>query len=308
VGFAWAGAVFVLAPVTAWAGDGGGDEDVEDAVGWRIDGTSLALNAGRWPMRRAATCADRGSRTLGVALVVYSRKQATMAWGHASLRVVRCLDGAVRDEEYETYRLSAWNERLFREEHAGEAFLDGPYLGSQRGALVLFRNPDPVDAGWYGDAQGKNREIYELWLDRTPEQLDAIARDAERWYEDQRATLRAEAPLPERYRPLSTNCTAVFRRLIGDEDGGPVTPFAWLRRMEGRALLKVMRPSHALVRRWGGIPADVVRRPRPLLRWSVGIPEPVGAEVGAALLEAAALGPWTVAREPGEAAALTSGR
>jgi hypothetical protein len=270
----------------------GWEGDADGAVGWRVDGTSLSLNAGRWPMRRAATCSGGGgSRTLGVALVVYSRKQATMSWGHASLRVVRCVDGVLGDAEYETYRLSRWNERLFREEHAGEAFLDGPYLGSQRGALVLFRNPDPVDAGWYGDAQGRNREIYELWLDRTPQQLDAIARGAERWYEEQRATLRAEAPLPEQYRALSTNCTAVFQRLLGEEEP-PVMPFAWLRRMEGRARLKVLRPSHALVRRWGGVPAGPVERPRPLLRWSTSIPEPVGAELGSALLHASTLGPW----------------
>lgn len=281
MGFAWAGAVLALSAAAASE--------------WRIDGTSLALNAGRWPMRRAEVCAEGGTRTLGVAVVVYSRKQATMAWGHASLRVVRCVDEALQDFEYETYRLSAWNELLFREEHAGETFLDGPYLGEQRGALVLFRNVDPVDAGWYGDAQKRNREIYEVWLDRTEAELDAIALGAEAWYETQLAALRAGEPLVERYRPLSDNCTAVFQRLLGVEDP-PVMPFAWLRWAEGEARLKVLRPSHAVVRRWGGLPGAVSRRPRPVLRGGAGLPDDLVATLDAAVAEAPALGPWAATR------------
>jgi hypothetical protein len=259
---------------------------------WTIDGTSLALNAGRWPMRRAAICRGRrGTRTLGVAAVVYSRKQGTMAWGHASLRVVRCVDGALSDAEYETYRLSGWNEQLFREEHAGEAFLDGSYLREQRGALVLFRNPDPVDAGWYGDAQARNREIYEMWLDRRPAELDAIAAGAERWYDEQLATLRATRPLPERYRALTVNCTALFQRLLGVEDP-PTLPFAWLRRLSSGARLRVLHPSHALVRRWDGLPAAPAARAHPVLRGSARIPVALVDTLSEAIEGDDPVGPW----------------
>ncbi|MEQ1507316.1 MAG: hypothetical protein ABMB14_34120, partial [Myxococcota bacterium] len=229
------------------------------ALPWLIDGTSLSTNGGRWPVRAAADCADRDDHTLGVALVVYSRKQGTMAWGHASLRTVSCADGAVVDLEYETYRMSRWNAQMLRDEHAGEPFLDDAgYLDRLRGALVLFRNVDPVDRGWFGEAEAHNREVLELWLDRPQDELDAIAAAADRWYATQRDTLRARAPLDARYRPLSTNCTTVFQRLLGVDDP-PTMPFAWLRAEADDAQLRVLHPSHALVRRWDGLPTEVQR-------------------------------------------------
>lgn len=265
------------------------------AAEWRVDGTSLAANLGRWPVHAALaeTCAA-GDRTVGVAIVVYSRKQGTMAWGHASLRTVRCVGGAVVDREYETYRMSAWNERLFREAHAGEAFLDGDYLKSQRGALVLFRNADPVDGGWFADAERHNREIYELWLPLPTETLDAIGRAADAWYDAQLVTLRARAPLPERYRALSTNCTTVLARLVGPPDGrdrGPVLPFAWLRATEADTL-RVLHPSHALVQRWSGLPEHVDARPRPIWRRRGALPPGATADLADGLVDRAAVGPW----------------
>jgi hypothetical protein len=242
---------------------------------WRVDGSSLSLNAGRWVVVGATECPPQGVHGLGVAAVVYSRKQGTMAWGHSSLRVVSCQDGEVRDAEYETYRLSAWNERMFRTEHAGEAYLTDDLLREHRGSLVLFRNVDPVDRGWFGDAQAHNREIYEVWLDLPPETIAQIAVQADRWYERQRQTLRAGEPLPQRYHALSTNCTSVLERLLSGPlhlEETPAMPFGWLRLLEDGPGLQVLHPSHALVRRWGQLPAQIERRPHPLFRPSSALP------------------------------------
>jgi hypothetical protein len=242
---------------------------------WRVDGSSLSLNAGRWVVGGAVDCPPDGVHGLGVAVVVYSRKQATMAWGHSSLRTVSCRDGELHDAEYETYRFSAWNERMFRLEHAGEAFLTEDLLQRHRGSLVLFRNTDPVDRGWFGDAQAHNREIYELWVDLPPETLAQIALAADRWYEEQRQLLRAGEPTPQRYRALSTNCTTVLHRLLAEPlqlTEPPSMPFGWLRLLEDRASLRVLHPSHALVRRWGQLPEQIVQRPHPLLRPSSELP------------------------------------
>lgn len=230
------------------------------AASWVVDGSSLRLNRGRWPVRGSWTC--EADEVLGVAVVVYSRKQGTMAWGHSSLRTVTCRDGELVDREYETYRLSAWNEALLRDEHPD---LDPRYLARQRGALVLFRNADPVDRGWFAEAEAHNREIYELWLDRPPDELLRIVDGAERWYADQAAVLMGRGELDERYRALSTNCTTVLVRLLGVADP-PHMPFAWLRRLEDEARLRVVHPSHALVRRWDGLPDGMDGRVHPLFR------------------------------------------
>lgn len=257
---------------------------------WRVDSASLPNNAGRWVMIAATDCGI--DRVLGVSVVIYSRKQGTMAWGHSSLRTVACRDGALRDTEFETYRLSRWNERMFADEHVGEPYVRDDLLRRYRGALVLFRNDDPVDRGWFGDAQAHNREIYELWLDLPQETLEKIVLDAERWYEEQHLTMRAGEPLPERYRPLSTNCTHVLVRLLGAPLAGvlgagvpPHLPFAWLRLLEDGALLRVLHPSHALVARWGEIPDVVLRRPKPLFRTRSDLPD-------ALTVSTVPLGPW----------------
>ncbi|MEZ4239342.1 MAG: hypothetical protein R3F59_24945 [Myxococcota bacterium] len=249
----------------------------------------MSVNAGRWPMR-AVRCRQRDA-TLGVAAVVYSRKQGTMAWGHASLRVVRCVDGVLDDAEYETYRLSAWNEALFREEHAGEAFLEGDYLHDQRGALVLFRTPTrSTPAGTVTPRPTTARSTSCGSTGRRPRSTPS--RGAEAWYDEQLAALRAHEPLTVKYRARSTNCTTPLQRLLGVEDP-PTMPFGWLRRLEGEVRLRVLRPSHAMVRRWGGLPATATR-PHPLVRGSGALPEPLSGQLGDALVGVRSLGPWDV--------------
>ena len=239
------------------------------AASWRIDASSLSHNAGRWVVSAAVDC--EMDRVIGVAVVVYSRKQLTMAWGHSSLRTIACEGGRLRDLEYETYRLSAWNERALLEEHEGEPFATPERLAPYRGALVLFRNEGPVEMGWYGDSEAHNREIYELWLDLPDRDLAEIVAAAEAWYEAQRETLREGGALEMRYRPLSTNCTTVLTRLLASPLEGdlgrppPHLPFARMR---------VLHPSHALVARWEGLlPGELPRRPRPVFRWRGELPE-----------------------------------
>ncbi len=247
------------------------------AGAWTVDAVSLDA-PGSWPVTTHTRCPEpapdaprlggRPLTTLGVAAVIYSRKQATMAWGHASLRATYCLGDEVVDVEYESYRLSAWNEAQLRHEHAGEAFLEGDWIRGQRGALVLFRNRDPVDGGWFADAQRHNREIYELWLDLDQAELDRIVLEADAAYEAQRERLRARQDLPMRYRALSTNCTWVLQRWLPDAltDGeDPHLPFAWLRALEPSAARQVLHPSVHLVRRWGELP-DQVDKPSPVFR------------------------------------------
>lgn len=248
------------------------------AGSWVVDGTSLGIHRGRQPVASAVTCPrppisaprleGRALQVLGIAAVGYSKKQGTMTWGHAALRAIYCHGGELIDVEYESYRLSGWNESQLRREHAGEGFAEGPWLSTQRGALVLFRNLSPVDAGWYAESQGNNREIYEVWLGLGQGERDEVVLAAQRAYREQLALLRAHSPLPVRYRALSDNCTLVFREFLPGSliQGAPITPFAWLRRLEERAVLQVIHPSHHLIRRWGGVLPGAVPRPHPLIR------------------------------------------
>ncbi|MEO0604227.1 MAG: hypothetical protein AAF211_22520 [Myxococcota bacterium] len=257
------------------------------ASSWVVDGTSLAAVRGQEPVASHVACPParsdgprlnrRALRTLGVAVVAYSKKQGTMTWGHASLRVVHCLDEELVDAEYEAYRLSGWNERQLRDEHRGEGFADGPWLTEQRGGLVLFRNPDPVDGGWYAEAQAANREIYEVWLDLSPAELDEVTLAIEARYAAQLSDLRAFEPVGRRYVAWGDNCTSVFEalpaRLRGDT-GAPITPFALVRRLEAGGWVRgaVLYPSHHLVRRWHGeLPAES-RRLHPVFRRSRRLP------------------------------------
>ncbi len=237
------------------------------AVPWTVDATSFDAAATK---SSAVPCAsDNGEpTTLAVALVVYSRKQITMAWGHSSLRIVRCVAGEVVDQEYETYRLGRWNESLLVEAHAGEDFASDPaYLRTQRGSLVLFRNDDPVDAGWYRDAQGSNREIYELWLDLPPDALRAVAARAEDWYDTQLHTLRSREALGSAYVPWTRNCTTVLKQILpAGVHVDSALPFAWLRAHEAQAAGRVLHPSSHLWQRWRGQPPDTTHRLHPILR------------------------------------------
>jgi hypothetical protein len=247
---------------------------------WTVDLDSLGAAQGTWPVHAEVRCpeAPPGAPVLdgepivalGVAAVFYSRKQGTMAWGHASLRTLYCRGGAVVDREFETYRLSAWNEEQLRYEHAGEPFLDDPWLRTQRGALVLFRNDDPVDRAFYAEAQAHNREIYELWLDLPQDELDAIVLAAEGWRARQLADLRAHVPQTERYVPWTTNCTSVLRLLPDELEPSSALPFAWLRALEDDARARVLHPSVHLLRTWDGDPPAETERRHPIFRSGSG--------------------------------------
>lgn len=269
---------------------------------WVVDGTSLAVTRGAEPVSTHVACPapadddptwrERTLHTLGVALVAYAKKQGTMTWGHASLRVIYCLDGALEDVEFEVYRLSGWNELQLREEHPSEAFARSAWLTTQRGRLVLFRNPRPVDGGWYAKNQADNREIYEVWLDLSREQRDAVTRRIEDRHLAQLVQLRDHDDLDRRYVAWRDNCTDVFHALpasITDAIGFPLTPFAWVRHLERADLVKarVLYPSHHLVKRWKGDLPSTSKRLHPLFRRPPKLPLPVVGQLHRAWLNAA---------------------
>jgi len=269
------------------------------AAEWIVDGTSLAAVRGQEPVASHLSCPPppddarqldgRALHTLGAAVVGYSKKQGTTTFGHASLRVVYCLDAELVDVEYEAYRLSAWNERQLRDEHASEDFASSEWLGSQRGQLVLFRNADPVDAGWYAEAQAANREIYEVWLDLSAEDLDQITLEVEAWHDAQLARLRRHEGLRRRFVAWGDNCTSVFDVLPDAIDvGSPITPFAWVRRLQraGHVRARVLYPSHHLVRRWAGELPDTSRRRHPVFRRPKELPLSLVAQLHRAWLDA----------------------
>ena len=251
---------------------------------WVVDGTSLPAHYGSRPVEAAVVCEAAAANAptvrgepmeaLGIAVVAYSKKQGTMTWGHASLRVQYCLGGELVDAEFEMYRLSAWNEVMLRKEHAGEPFATDPWLTTQRGAKVLFRNVEAVDRGWFGDAQAQNREIYAVWLDLTPEERNRVVVQLEQLYDAQRERFRRREALSERFRMVTNNCTSLFEAVLPERlwSGRPVTPFAWVRQLEERALARVLYPSHYLVRRWGGELPPSSPRMRPVFRWHRKIP------------------------------------
>jgi hypothetical protein len=252
------------------------------AADWVVDPSSLSPAVGRWAVRSAVDCPSpapddpvvQGQRlhTLGVAAVIYSRKQGTMAWGHASVRVLSCRDGQPHDAEYETYRFGPLNQGEIERVLAGQAVLDdAPYLRAQRGALFHFRNDDPVDGGFFAQSHEGNREIYELWLDRDPDELDAMVVALEARLDEQQRRLDARQPLLGRYHWWSTNCTVPLQDLLGHPEWA--MPFRWLRELRDDARLRVLHPSEHLVRRWSDeLPARVERRPRPVFRRAGALP------------------------------------
>ncbi len=244
-----------------------------------IDASPLAPAAA--PLASTARC--EGDEVLGVAVVVASRGLGTLAWGHASLRVVTCEGGAPRDVEYEAYRLGRWNERLLRLEHGGADYVSEGYLQAQRGGLVLFRNERPVDGGWFEQVErDENRDLWEVWLALPPERLLEVARGADTAYEQQRATFQAGGDLPERYVATRRNCTAPLRDLLPELDPGSALPFAWLRALEGDAALRVVHPSAHLLARAGA----EGETPRRRVAWRR---RPELGDLG----PRAAVGPWT---------------
>ncbi len=261
---------------------------------WVVDGTSLETTRRadavhellRCPPRTGAEARWRGGalRTLGVAVVAYSKKQGVNTWGHASLRVIYCLDDVLFDAEFEVYQLARWNLDQLRSEHATEDFVDSPWLPEQRGKLTLFRNARPADTGWYAENQADNREIYEVWLDLSQPESDHVTMSVEGRHAEQLARLRAHVDLTRPYRAWRDNCTDVFHALPGsvtEATGFPLTPFAWLRRLEAADLVRarVLYPSHHLVKSWdGALPATSSRR-HPIVRRRSRLPEPIADRV-----------------------------
>jgi len=265
-------------------------------LSWVVDPTSLGPAVGSWPVHHAVACpppddsdpvlAGRSLHTLAVAAVVYSRKQGTMGWGHASVRALLCLDGELHDAEYEAYRLGPANMGEVRRVLQGESVLDDEaYLRAQRGALFRFRNDAPVDGGFFAASHAANREIYELWLDPEAYDLDAMVLRLEAGLADQLRRLRAREDLPGRYRVFSTNCTVPLQEVLGHPEWA--MPFRWLRELRDEAVLRVLHPSEHLARRWGAYPEAVVR-PSPLFRRGGEVPPPEGRPVLPVGLHAAA--------------------
>jgi hypothetical protein len=247
---------------------------------YHLDPSPLLAEHGRRPVADTVRCEVDG--VLGAALVVSARKSGMTIWGHGSLRIVACADGSVRDLEYETYRLDAWNRDLLKLEHAGAPWLDR--LDDLDRAMVLFRNVDPVDAGWFGQTETReNRDVLELWLDLPPERLARLADDAAAWYDDQRAVFASGGAIDGRYVPWKRNCTEVWRRLLPELDPGSALPFVWLRAHEDGARMRVLHPSLGSLARVTAWPGSRPRF-RPVFRRH---PEPTLED-----LPTGALGPW----------------
>jgi hypothetical protein len=232
---------------------------------WWVDATS-ALPPGAWKVRTSLDCSafhDEPLHTLGVAVVVYSRKQGTSAWGHASIRAVGCRDGAPFDVEYESYVFSRANaEEIDRVLQAASVHPDEAYLRGQRGRLFLFRNDDPVDTGFFELSAHANREIYELWLGVTTAEANEMVQTLEGQLHEQMRRVAAQEPLQGRYRALSTNCTVPMQQLLGHAWH---LPHRWLRELEDDARLRVVHPSVHLLGRWDTVPVSV-ERPKPVFR------------------------------------------
>ncbi len=245
-----------------------GQAGPQEAPGWWVDASS-ALAPGAWSVRHALNCDDNDG-TQGIAAVVYSRKQGTMAWGHASVRAVGCRDGEPFDHEYETYSVTRGNWPEIERVLAGDPVLeDEGYWRRQRGRVFAFRNDDPVDGGFYADSHARNREIYELWLDVTPEDAESMVDALEARLVDQSRRLQERDDLDGRYGALSTNCTLPLQQLLG---GDWHLPFRWLRELQDGARLRVLHPSRHLLARWDVVPERVERRPRPVLRRGGWVP------------------------------------
>ncbi|MCA9490596.1 MAG: hypothetical protein KC621_11765 [Myxococcales bacterium] len=241
---------------------------------WRVDASPIAAEAGVWPLSSVSPCPEGELVPLGVAIVIYGRRSGASTYGHASLRTTWCEAGGFHDAEYEVYRLGGWNEQMLRAEHAGEPWVEEA-LDEQRGAAVLFRVEHPVDGGWYRESMLDNREPYELWLDLPEERAVRVIREAEAWYEEQRASLAAHEPLTPSYLLWKRNCTLVLRRLLPELDPGSALPFVWMRSIEEEVPLRVMHPSSAVARRWADDWPVEAERPHPFVRpgkrWPTGI-------------------------------------
>ncbi|MFT4627767.1 MAG: hypothetical protein ACI8PZ_006454 [Myxococcota bacterium] len=244
------------------------------ASSWTVDLSSLWENHGAWPVQSAGAGLCYGlahDHALAIAPVIYAKKGGVSSWGHASIRVLACVAGELHDYEYEAYKFGPDDRARLAEALGPQPFLeDRPYLRSQRGRLLRYRNEHTVDRGWYGDALAHNREIYELWLPLGAEARDAMWHSLDTAWSAQLDRLHAREPIGEtRYHWWSTNCTLVHQEsLLRSEltDARDLSarqyPFALLRALEGRdGAVQVVHPSPdllaRLVRRSGSVEALV---------------------------------------------------
>ena len=250
---------------------------------WVVDASTTELGLGTTPVRAALDCrpfADQPLFTVGVAAVVYSRKQGTMAWGHASVRAIGCRHGLPFDAEYEVYRMGSNPEEVNRVLEGHPVLGDRDYLRAQRDALFWFRNDDPVDAGFFAQSHAHNREIYELWFDWPRARRDALVVTLEGRLTDQADRLDRREPLDGQYGALSTNCTLPLQQAL---DTPWHLPFRYLRELAPDAQLRVLHPSHHVLMGWDEVPTSVAR-PRPIFRWRRRIDAWDGRAMGAPAL------------------------
>jgi len=263
---------------------------------FQVDATALHQHLGARPVATGGEGLCGGpDQVLGVAAVFYSKKQMTMARGHASMRFLRCVDGAIEDVEFEYYRFSRSTEARLAADMPGEPILDDPaYLRSLRGSLFLNRNLSTVDRGHFGRELARNREIYELWLDvSTIEASDLFAQINDVWLA-QWETMEARRPLTRRYIPITTNCTWHLQELLG------LGPFPWagfraLTTEDHVVRAAVLYPSHHLLIGWNRVEGSdslieslrhgrVEARSRPVFRRPARRADPWLASLGEALV------------------------
>jgi hypothetical protein len=252
---------------------------------YRVDLSSTVATHEILPMRaNARRLCLHHEGPVGAAAVFYSKAGGFSSWGHASIRMLVCEDRWLHDLEYEAYRFGpAARERLAEMYEERPSFLDDEdYLRSQRASMIFYRNEEVLDRGYYAEAQGRNREVYELWLDLDPPSLQALYGGLEKRVQAQHASLEAREDLRPRYQPVGHNCTWHLREELpsvvpGAAVGHRVFPHAIQRDLWRNDVVDfaVFYPSHAVVRRWDrrGEWPERVGRLRPVLRGSRVLPE-----------------------------------
>ncbi len=277
-----------------------------EAAGARLDLSALDPAVAGHVVARdgAALCADgqRDGQTLAAAVVIYGRRPGRSGWGHASLRFLACADRALRDVEFEYYRLDATTADWFAQRYPDEDWhRDRSALRAQRGQMLVLRNERPVDGGWYRTELLKNREITEAWMPWSPALMGRLLAEQDARHEDQLARLRAGQPLDWiRYAAMGDNCTFHIREALAAAAGAPpgsldgsVYPMTLLRRLEATPGVRlVVHPgAHALRRqaRRGRVESGA---PPPLYRPATRLP--VRPRVRAALAARAAEGARSV--------------
>ncbi len=243
-------------------------------LGWTVDVTagapqhrpvqaSLADRCRQDPPTGAATHHGLPVEGLAAAAVIYGKKSGRSTWGHASVRVLLCVGGWPLDVEYEAYRFGPELVTVMAVDHPGRAWLwDDPSRFD--GDLTLLRNQGTVDRAFYATSLARNRELYELWLDWTPTQVEGLFFALEAALSEQEDAFTAGEHPEYRYQPLGHNCTWPLK--FGASACRSPMPFAHLRALEEQAALRVILPSGHLLARPEVVHGAVIPRPHPVLR------------------------------------------